>query len=90
MHILENVREPSRPIDIPRKKKKYAQIAVHSKTRSSDILLWIDIEYISGDLIHGKIVNTPPSEKYYKKNEVVIVHRDNILNYATNMYEITY
>ena len=24
MHILENVREPSRPIDIPNKKKNYA------------------------------------------------------------------
>jgi hypothetical protein len=88
MHILENVREPSRPIDIPNKKKRYAQIAVHSKTRSNDILLWIDIEYTSGDLIHGKIMNTPPSEKYYKKNEIVIVHRDNILNYVANKNEI--
>lgn len=88
MHILENVREPSRPIDIPSKRKRYAQIAVHSRTRSNDILLWIDIEHISGDLVHGRIINTPPREKYYKKDETIIIHRDNILNYANNLNEI--
>lgn len=89
MYILENLREnQSKPINIPRKKNRYAQIAVFSNTRSNDILLWIDIEYTSGDLIHGIIMNTPPIEKYYKKYDEIIIHRDNILNYSHTLMNI--
>lgn len=39
----------------------------------------VEVESISRELLHGKILNTPPKDKHFKKGDCVIFHMDHIL-----------
>jgi hypothetical protein len=72
IHLLDNLKSNSIPIDIP-KKNKYAKVA----TNSHELLLLI--HSVSNDLIKGEIINSPPSNKPYNKNDLLMIHKNNIL-----------
>lgn len=60
------------PIKIPLKKEN-----VKIGTFKNDYI--IEVEGISRELLHGKVINTPPKDKHFKKGDGVIFHMDHIL-----------
>jgi hypothetical protein len=78
IHLLENLKSVSKPIDIPKRKKQYVKIGTNSHE------MWILVNSISHDLVRGTILTSPPNNKHYIKQDMIIIHRDNILDWATN------
>jgi hypothetical protein len=72
IHLLDNLKCNSKPIDIP-KKKNYIKVA----TDSHEMILLV--QSVSHDLIKGEIINSPPNNKPYNKNDLILIHRNNIL-----------
>jgi type IV secretory pathway VirB9-like protein len=75
MYLDKWYMNPSKPIDIPVKKKMNVKLM----TRSGDID--VNISSYNEDLISGYVNKTPPSTKIYKKGDKVMFHKDNIIDY---------
>lgn len=65
------------PINIPSKKENVL-IGTHKNNYI------IEIESISRELLQGKVLNTPPKDKHFKKGDRVIFHMDHILQSSSS------
>jgi hypothetical protein len=73
----------SSPVDIPTLKNK--SFKVQTKSYKD---LWIQAENVSGNLILGNIISTPPSDKEYSKGDQMIVDVDHIVGASVRTNDV--
>lgn len=71
---LDHWRISSKPIDIPIVKKSKVLIGTPTSTYNATI-----IESSSSDLFKARLISTPPLAKHFKKGDLLMIHKDNIL-----------